>query len=139
MRRRNGVVSTCWTPSRVEAAAQVGVEARRVTGDGGDAMLEGPAVAAAKAISSWVARARMQDTLSHDAAHALAGGGAGALRGPLFEHALRAAFVSGLDSASVAAGVTGMVSGALVVVLVRTPRCDGHGRGTGEAGDGIRA
>ncbi|MFE3411425.1 MFS transporter [Streptomyces mirabilis] len=89
------------------------------------------------AVFGTVLTSRMQDTLSHDAAHTLAGGGAGALRGPLSEHALRAAFASGLDSASVAAGVTGMVAGALVLVLVRTPRCDGHGRGTGEAGDGV--
>lgn len=74
------------------------------------------------AVFGTVLTSRMQDTLSHDAAHTLAGGGAGALRGPLSEHALRAAFASGLDSASVAAGVTGMVAGALVLVLVRTPR-----------------
>jgi EmrB/QacA subfamily drug resistance transporter len=65
---------------------------------------------------------RMQDTLSHDAAHTLAGGGAGALRGALAEHTLRAAFASGLNTASVTAGVTGMIAGALVLVLVRTPR-----------------
>ncbi|MER5797382.1 MFS transporter [Streptomyces sp. S1A1-8] len=74
------------------------------------------------AVFGTVLTSRMQDTLSHDAAHTLAGGGAGALRGSLSEHALRAAFASGLDSASVAAGVTGMVAGALVLVLVRTPR-----------------
>ncbi|MCX4438063.1 MFS transporter [Streptomyces mirabilis] len=74
------------------------------------------------AVFGTVLTSRMQDTLSDDAAHTLAGGGAGALRGPLSEHALRAAFASGLDSASVAAGVTGMVAGALVLVLVRTPR-----------------
>jgi len=69
-----------------------------------------------------VLTSRMQDTLSHDAAHTLAGGGAGALRGALAEHTLRAAFASGLNTASVAAGVTGMVAGALVLVLVRAPR-----------------
>ncbi|MGW4977046.1 MFS transporter [Streptomyces mirabilis] len=74
------------------------------------------------AVFGTVLTSRMQDTLSHDAAHTLAGGGAGALRGPLSEHTLRAAFASGLDTASVAAGVTGMVAGALVLVLVRTPR-----------------
>ncbi|MFF3577975.1 MFS transporter [Streptomyces mirabilis] len=74
------------------------------------------------AVFGTVLTSRMQDTLSHDAAHTLAGGGAGALRGPLSEHTLRAAFASGLDSASVAAGVTGMVAGALVLILVRTPR-----------------
>ncbi|MFF0140972.1 MFS transporter [Streptomyces sp. NPDC005227] len=65
---------------------------------------------------------RMRDTLSHAAAHTLAGGGAGALRGTVSEHTLRAAFASGLDTASVAAGVTALVAGALVLILVRTPR-----------------
>ncbi|GGN87782.1 MFS transporter [Streptomyces albiflavescens] len=74
------------------------------------------------AVFGTVLTSRMQDTLSHDAAHTLAGGGAGALRGTLSEHALRAAFASGIDAASVAAGVTGMIAGALVVMLVRTPR-----------------
>ncbi|MFF4347147.1 MFS transporter [Streptomyces sp. NPDC001530] len=69
-----------------------------------------------------VLTSRMQHTLSHDAAHTLAGGGAGALRGALSEHTLRAAFASGLNTASVAAGVTGMIAGALVLLLVRTPR-----------------
>lgn len=69
-----------------------------------------------------VLTSRMQDTLSHDAAHTLAGGGAGALRGALSEQTLRAAFASGLNSASLAAGVTGLIAGALVLVLVRTPR-----------------
>jgi EmrB/QacA subfamily drug resistance transporter len=74
------------------------------------------------AVFGTVLTSRMQHTLSHDEAHTLAGGGAGALRGTLSEHTLRAAFASGLDTASVAAGVTGMVAGALVLVLVRTPR-----------------
>lgn len=74
------------------------------------------------AVFGTVLTSRMQDTLSHEAAHTLAGGGAGALRGTLSEHALRTAFAAGLDSASVAAGVTGMIAGALVLVLVRTPR-----------------
>ncbi|MFJ8508285.1 hypothetical protein [Streptomyces avermitilis] len=47
---------------------------------------------------------------------------AGALRGTLSAHALRAAFAAGLDAASVAAGVTATAAGALVLVLVRTPR-----------------
>ncbi|WP_435229754.1 MFS transporter [Streptomyces sp. Tue6028] len=74
------------------------------------------------AVFGTVLTSRMRDTLPHDAAHTLAGGGAGALRGAFPEHTLRAAFASGLDTASVAAGVTGMVAGALVLVLVRTPR-----------------
>ncbi|MET9891114.1 MFS transporter [Streptomyces sp. NPDC006465] len=74
------------------------------------------------AVFGTVLTSRMQDTVSHDAAHTLASGGAGALRGAVSEHTLRAAFASGLDTASVAAGVTGMVGGALVLALVRTPR-----------------
>ncbi|PBC60146.1 MFS transporter [Streptomyces sp. Tue6028] len=74
------------------------------------------------AVFGTVLTSRMRDTLPHDAAHTLAGGGAGALRGAFPEHTLRAAFASGLDTASMAAGVTGMAAGALVLVLVRTPR-----------------
>ncbi|WP_369231930.1 MFS transporter [Streptomyces sp. R21] len=74
------------------------------------------------AVFGTVLTSRMQDTLPHDAAHTLAGGGAGALSGTFSEHTLRAAFASGLDTASVAAGVTGMIAGALVLMLVRTPR-----------------
>ncbi|MFD5073361.1 MFS transporter [Streptomyces sp. NPDC058371] len=69
-----------------------------------------------------VLTSRIQETLPHDAAHTLAGGGAEALRGTLSEHTVRAAFASGLNAASVAAGVTGAVAGALVLVLVRTRR-----------------
>ncbi|WP_326719636.1 MFS transporter [Streptomyces sp. NBC_00243] len=79
------------------------------------------------AVFGTVLTSRMQDTLSHDAAHTLAGGGAGALRGALSEQTLRAAFASGLNSASVAAGVTGLIAGALVLVLVRTPRAEASG------------
>ncbi|MFI6488477.1 MFS transporter [Streptomyces sp. NPDC050564] len=74
------------------------------------------------AVFGTVLTSRMQDTLSHDAAHTLAGGGAGALRGTLSEHTLRAAFASGLNTASVVAGVTGVTAGALVLMLARTPR-----------------
>jgi hypothetical protein len=64
----------------------------------------------------------MQDTLPHDAAHALAGGAAGALRGAFSEHALRTAFASGLNTAAVLAGVTATVAGVLVLTLVKAPR-----------------
>ena len=74
------------------------------------------------AVFGTVLTSRMQDTLPHDAAHTLAGGGAGALSSTFSEHTLRAAFASGLNTASVAAGVTGMIAGALVLMLVRTPR-----------------
>jgi hypothetical protein len=73
------------------------------------------------AVFGTVLTSRMQDSLSHDAAHTLAGGGAGALRGAVSEHALRAAFASGLNTAAVAAGVVATVAGALVLVLVKAP------------------
>ncbi|MFJ1968460.1 MFS transporter [Streptomyces sp. NPDC087903] len=73
------------------------------------------------AVFGTVLTSRMQDSLSHDAAHTLAGGGAGALRGAFSEHALRAAFASGLNTAAVAAGVVATVAGALVLVLVKAP------------------
>jgi EmrB/QacA subfamily drug resistance transporter len=69
-----------------------------------------------------VLTSRMGGTLPHDAAHTLAGGGAGALSGTFSEHALRTAFASGLDAALVTAGVVGLVAGAAVLVLVRQPR-----------------
>ncbi|MFD9006916.1 MFS transporter [Streptomyces sp. NPDC059582] len=71
------------------------------------------------AVFGTVVTSRMTDTLPHEAAHTLAGGGAGALRGTFSEHALRSAFASGLDTALVAAGLTGMAAGALVLLLVR--------------------
>ncbi|MGW2429164.1 MFS transporter, partial [Streptomyces sp. NPDC001640] len=52
----------------------------------------------------------------------LAGGGAAALRGVFSEHTLRSAFASGLNAALVVAGLTGIVAGALVLILVRQPR-----------------
>ncbi|NUQ96101.1 MAG: MFS transporter [Streptomyces sp.] len=74
------------------------------------------------AVYGTVLTSRMQSTLPHDAAHALAGGAAGALRGGFPEHALRSAFASGLNTAAVAAGLTATVAGALVIVLVRAAR-----------------
>ncbi|MET7699262.1 MFS transporter [Streptomyces sp. NPDC005485] len=91
------------------------------------------------AVFGTVLTSRMQDTLPPGAAHTLAGGGAGALRGTFSEQALRAAFASGLDTASVAAGVTGMIAGALVLVLVRTPRAAAGPAGTEAASDTSRA
>ncbi|MFI6460789.1 MFS transporter [Streptomyces sp. NPDC050528] len=79
------------------------------------------------AVSGTVLTSRMRDTLPHDAAHTLAGGGAGALRGTFSEHALRAAFASGLDSALVTAGFVGTAAGALVLVLVRAGRAEQPG------------
>ncbi|GGJ32707.1 MFS transporter [Streptomyces brasiliensis] len=74
------------------------------------------------AVFGTVLTSRMAETLPHDAAHTLAGGGAGALRRAFPGHALREAFASGLDSALVVAGLTGLVAGGAVLVLVRSPK-----------------
>jgi predicted MFS family arabinose efflux permease len=74
------------------------------------------------AVYGTVLTSRMQSTLPHDAAHALAGGAAGALRGAFPEQVLRAAFASGLNASAVVAGLTATAAGALVIVLVRTVR-----------------
>ncbi|MCX4704796.1 MFS transporter [Streptomyces sp. NBC_01373] len=74
------------------------------------------------ALCGTVLTSRMQDTLPHDAAHALAGGGAEALGGTFSEQTLRAAFTAGLDRAALVAGAVAMVAGVLVLALVRTPR-----------------
>lgn len=70
--------------------------------------------------SGTVLTSRMRDTLPHDAAHTLAGGGAGALRGTYAEPVLRGAFTSGLDAALVTAGFVGTAAGVPVLALVRT-------------------
>ncbi|WP_327400130.1 MFS transporter [Streptomyces sp. NBC_01288] len=85
------------------------------------------------AVSGTVLTSRMRDTLPHDAAHTLAGGGAGALRGTFSEHALRAAFATGLDSALVTAGFVGTAAGALVLALVRAGRAERTGGTAGTA------
>ncbi|MFD8302907.1 MFS transporter [Streptomyces sp. NPDC059690] len=77
------------------------------------------------AVYGTVLTSRMQDTLPHGPAHALAGGGAAALGGAFSEHALRTAFAAGLNSGAGAAGVTATVGGALVLALVRPPRATG--------------
>ncbi|WP_329433425.1 hypothetical protein OG564_12210 [Streptomyces sp. NBC_01280] len=64
----------------------------------------------------------MQHSLSHGAAHTLASGGARAPGGVIPEHALRVAFASGLNTASVVAGCAALVAGVLVLALVRAPR-----------------
>ncbi|MEU4995821.1 MFS transporter [Streptomyces sp. NPDC021622] len=74
------------------------------------------------AVFGTVLTSRMQDSLGHDAAHTLAGGGAEALRGTLSEHTVRAAFASGLNAAAVVAGAVGLVAGVLVLVMVRSAR-----------------
>ena len=79
------------------------------------------------AVYGTVLTSRMRDTLPPDAAHALAGGAAGALRGAFSERALRTAFASGLNSAAGVAGLTATVAGALVLALVRADRTDPSG------------
>lgn len=74
------------------------------------------------AVYGTVVTSRMQDTLPREAAHALAGGAAGALRGSFPQHALHSAFAAGLNTAAVVAGLTATVAGALVLALVRPPR-----------------
>ncbi|MFK0172996.1 MFS transporter [Streptomyces sp. NPDC090306] len=83
--------------------------------------------ALAVAVSGTVLSGRMQDTLPHDAAHTLAGGGAAALRGTFPRHTLDAAFTAGLDRALLVTGLAGTVAAVLVLVLVRTARRDGPG------------
>ncbi|MFF5476445.1 MFS transporter [Streptomyces sp. NPDC012935] len=73
------------------------------------------------ALFGTVLTSRMQDTLPADAAHTLAGGGAGALRDVFGEGVLRAAFAGGLDAVAVVAGSTAAVAGGLVLALVRRP------------------
>lgn len=74
------------------------------------------------ALFGTVLTSRMQDSLGHDAAHTAAGGGASALHGTVPADAVRSAFASGLNGASLTAGITGLVAGILVLVMVRTPR-----------------
>ncbi|MER6072708.1 MFS transporter [Streptomyces sp. NPDC001817] len=74
------------------------------------------------AVFGTLLTSRMTGPLPGGAAHALAGGGAGALRGGFPEHTLRAAFASGLNGALVAAGLAGTAAGALVLLLVRADR-----------------
>lgn len=66
------------------------------------------------AVFGTVLTSRMQDTLSRDASHTLAGGGAGG---------------GGRDGDGRRGAGTGVGADAA--------RCDGHGRGTGGAGDGV--
>ncbi|NUT29607.1 MAG: MFS transporter [Streptomyces sp.] len=72
------------------------------------------------ALYGTVLTSRMADTLPQEAAHALAGGGAGALRGVFGEETLRGAFAEGLNSVAVTAGSTAVVAGLLVLALVKS-------------------
>ncbi|CAM5392639.1 MFS transporter [Streptomyces fumanus] len=74
------------------------------------------------AVFGTVLTSSMEDRLPHDAAHALAGGAAGALRGTFPEQALRAAFASGLNAAAVTAGAVAALAGVLVLALAKSGR-----------------
>ncbi|MGW0883970.1 MFS transporter [Streptomyces sp. NPDC002671] len=74
------------------------------------------------AVFGTVLTSRMTGSLPHEAAHVLAGGGAAALRGSIGDHALRAAFASGLNGALVVAGLAGLAAGTAVLLLVRAGR-----------------
>jgi hypothetical protein len=69
------------------------------------------------AVFGTVLTSRMADSLPRDAAHALAGGGAGALRGAFPERVLRAAFASGLNAAALTAAAVAALAGVLVLAL----------------------
>lgn len=79
------------------------------------------------AVFGTIAAARMSASFreagvgqADEAAHTLAGGGAQALRRTTAEEVLRAAFASGLNTAALVAGVTGLLAGLAVLVWVRT-------------------
>ncbi|MDQ0407405.1 MFS family permease [Streptomyces sp. DSM 40167] len=99
------------------------------------------------AVFGTVLTSRMTDTLPHDAAHGLAGGAASALEGVVGEHALRAAFASGLHAAALTAGTVAAVArGAGARTGAGRPReprpARGGRRGTGRgegAGDTVPA
>lgn len=78
--------------------------------------------ALAVAVLGTVLTSTMRDSLSHGAAHTLAGCGARALDGVVPEHTLRVVFASGLNTASVVAACAALVAGVLVLALVRAPR-----------------
>ncbi|WP_282793832.1 MFS transporter [Streptomyces sp. CC224B] len=80
------------------------------------------------AVFGTVLTSRMADGLGQDAAHTAAGGGAAALRGAVPEHSVREAFASGLNGAALTAGVTGLVAGAAVLLMVRTKRASAAGQ-----------
>lgn len=117
-----GVGTGCVAPT-VAGAALAAVEPARAGMAGGAVNTARQlGYAFAVAVFGTVATARMSESLPREAAHTLAGGGAGALRGTFPEHALRSAFAAGLDAALVVAGCTGLVAAALVLALVAPPR-----------------
>ncbi|WP_435214968.1 hypothetical protein [Streptomyces sp. bgisy034] len=73
------------------------------------------------ALFGTVLTSRMGDSPPEGAARALAGGGAGALRGAFGEETLRAAFADGLNAMAVAAGATAWWPGCWCSPLVRRP------------------
>ncbi|MFG2966010.1 MULTISPECIES: MFS transporter [unclassified Streptomyces] len=119
-------VGTGFVSPTVAGAALAAVPAER-SGMAGGAVntVRQLGYALAVAVFGTVLTSRMSDTLPHDAAHTLAGGGAGALRGTVAEHTLRTAFASGLNTGLLVLGAAGTVAGALVLVLVRAPGAAG--------------
>lgn len=75
------------------------------------------------AVLGTVLTSRIGETMGEGQSHALAGGGASGLRAAgVPEHALRAAFASGLNTAAVVAGAVGVVAGVAVLVMVKGER-----------------
>ncbi|MEU8892735.1 MFS transporter [Streptomyces sp. NPDC048442] len=91
------------------------------------------------AVFGTVLTSRMADSLlgatgdartAREAAHALAGGGAAALRGRIPDGELHAAFASGLSGAALVAGTAGVLAGLAVLLFLRPVR-PAAGEGTG--------
>ncbi|MFB8084335.1 MFS transporter [Streptomyces sp. NPDC055992] len=90
------------------------------------------------AVLGTVLTSRMGESLGDGPSHALAGGGATGLRAAgMPEHALRAAFASGLNTAAVVAGAVGVVAGVAVLLLVKGGR--GAPKAPGAVGGGAVA
>jgi hypothetical protein len=75
------------------------------------------------AVFGTVLTSRMTDSLdgSTGAAHALAGGGAAALRPSIPDRVLHTAFAAGLNSALLLAGAVAVLAGIAVLLFLRTP------------------
>jgi MFS family permease len=105
------------------------------------------------AVFGTLLTARAQHSLSgdgvadpHAAARALVGGGARELLGRVpsgqraaVDHALRAAFTTGLDTAAVVAGGVGLVAGVAVLILVRTKAPEAAHQRAGGAAEPVEA
>ncbi|MDJ0344316.1 MFS transporter [Streptomyces sp. H10-C2] len=102
------------------------------------------------AVFGTIVTSRMESSLRgqvpdpHGAARALAGGGAQGLLGrtpaggrAAVDHALHVAFASGLSTATVVAGVIGILAGVAVLLLVKTPAARPVAPGAAPAGPPI--